>query len=769
MFLLGVLAGGAGNPLGWALAAGGVAWAGSVLRVRVGAWAALAVLLASLFAGVARRGEVPTFAPRPRVTPDVARVRGTVERGCVDRGEFSVCEVSLDARRVELHTPRGACAAAPGDTIEALVTLRPVQPTLNGARAGPGAALVRRGIETIAESTQCEITGRSRGVLREIRRVGHWLRGVLGDGITRAVGAAGAARARALLFGDESGLASVDGDAFRRSGLAHLLAVSGAHVALLASALGALATALLRRWRRVAERGRIHAVATVLPLAPVVCFIVATGESASARRALVAALCATIARLAGRRARAEPLVAASLLVTLGLEPSCAFDPGWQLSIVAAWALAASRDERPVTASMARAVLAFFLESLRASARVAVAAAPVLAWQFQRVPLSALAANALAAPLAEAIGLPLVLTAGFSGALPRPVARGLGYVTSVILEALFAMPHLALRLPGATAVVPTPTPAQCVVLTAAAIVGMRAGWRVRAWLVLAAAIAVFAIEVPHVRASRPHGVLRVTAIDVGQGDALLVDLPDGEAMLVDGGGGFSGFDPGARIVVPALADRRRRSLVAVIASHPHPDHIGGLAAVLAWATSVEALWDTRQGEAFDDANGAYGAMRSMAARRGIRVRGPEALCGPPRAFHGALLEVLAPCPAVPDGARPNDGSFVLRIRLGRAVLLLPGDLEALGEARIADMLGPVTVLKVGHHGSRTSSSDDFLDRIRPQIAIVSAGHPSPFGHPHAVVLERFHARGIPLWSTAERGAVSVTLFPDGRAEATTGAF
>ncbi|MEI8258690.1 MAG: ComEC/Rec2 family competence protein, partial [Deltaproteobacteria bacterium] len=607
--------------VGWALGAIGVAWAGWIVRGRWGTTAALAMLLASFGAGLARRREVPGFVPRPRRTPDVARILGTVERGCVDRGEFTVCEVSTAARRIELHTPRAGCAAAPGDTIEALVTLRPVQPTLNGARDGPGAALVRRGIETIGESTRCEITGRAGGFVRVLRRGGHWLRGALGSGIARALGATGAARARALLFGDESGLASDDGDAFRQSGLAHLLAVSGAHVALLASGLGAMITALLRRWRRVAERGRIHALATWLPLAPVICFVVATGESASAMRALVAALCASVARLAGRRARAEPLVATSLIVTLGLEPSCAFDPGWQLSIVAAWALAASRNDRAERASLVCSVFAFFLESLRASARVAVAAAPVLAWQFQRVPLSALAANALAAPLAEAIGLPLVLATGLSAVLPRGAARALGHVTGVILEALFAMPHLALRLPGATAVVPTPTPTQCVVLTGAAIVGMRAAWRVRIALTLAAAVVVFAIEVPHARASHPRGVLRVTAIDVGQGDALLIDLPDGEAMLVDGGGGFSGFDPGARIVVPALADRRRRSLVAVVASHPHPDHIGGLPAVLAWASSVGSLWDTRQGEGFDDANGAYGAMRAMAASHGIPVLGP----------------------------------------------------------------------------------------------------------------------------------------------------
>jgi competence protein ComEC len=470
-----------------------------------------------------------------------------------------------------------------------------------------------------------------------------------------------------------------------------------------------------------------------------------------------------MARLAYRRARGEVLVGASVLVTLAIDPAYAFDPGWQLSIVAAWALAASPREASEKATTAlRAMRDFFTESLVASTRVAIAAAPVLAWQFQRVPFTALVANAIAAPLAEGLTLPGVLITGLTGTMSIGAGRLLGRCTAALLDGMFVLPHLALRLPGATAIAPSPTPAQCVLLVGATLAAMRAGWRTRAIWAACVLVSVFVLEVPHRLSAHPHDVLRVTMLDVGQGDSILVDLPDGEAMLVDAGGGFGKFDPGARVVIPWLADMRRRRLAAVVASHPHPDHIGGIPAVLAWGDVAE-LWDTRQGEANGEGNGSYGVMRAMAVRREVRVRGPESLCGSGREFHGVLLDVLAPCPAVEDGTPPNDASFVLRLRFGEASVLLPGDLERAGEARVLDALGPVTLLKLGHHGSRTSTTDEWLDRLRPRVAIASAGHPSPFGHPHTVVVDRLAARGIPLWTTTERGGVRVTLHRDGSFE------
>jgi competence protein ComEC len=394
--------------------------------------------------------------------------------------------------------------------------------------------------------------------------------------------------------------------------------------------------------------------------------------------------------------------------------------------------------------------------------------PVLAWHFQRAPATALAANALAAPLAEAVALPLVLAVGLLGAVVPVLGRFAGSVLTPVLDALFAMPGLALSLPGATASVAPPTPIEATVLVALVLWGSRYRWSVRLAFGAVALVVVGGLELGHRREVHPRGVLRVTAFDVGQGDAILVDLPDGAAMLVDGGGGRTDApDPGERVVVPALADRRRRELAVMVATHPHPDHVGGLTAVLRWAR-VGELWDTRQGEQWTHGGGAWGRMRAAATERGVPVRGPETLCGPPRAFHGAVLEVLAPCPAVVPGTPPNDASLVFRLGFGRASALFAGDVERAGEAALVPRLARVTLLKVAHHGSRTSSTPAFLDALRPRVALVSAGHPSQFGHPHPDVLARLRAGGAAVWATPFHGAIAVTLRADGSYTVASGA-
>ncbi|MDB4930296.1 MAG: Competence protein ComEC/Rec2-related protein, partial [Myxococcaceae bacterium] len=143
---------------------------------------------------------------------------------------------------------------------------------------------------------------------------------------------------------------------------------------------------------------------------------------------------------------------------------------------------------------------------------------------------------------------------------------------------------------------------------------------------------------------------------------------------------------------------------------------------------------------------------------VRRRAAE-LCGT-RRYGAVTVTVLAPCPALNPAVAPNDASLVLRLDYGRASALLPGDLEAAGERALLAGLAPVTLLKVGHHGSRTSSTGPWLDALRPRVALVSSGHPSPFHHPHAAVVERFARRGIPLRRTDREGLVSATLRADG---------
>ena len=300
-------------------------------------------------------------------------------------------------------------------------------------------------------------------------------------------------------------------------------------------------------------------------------------------------------------------------------------------------------------------------------------------------------------------------------------------------------------------VPMPTAAELAVLAVGG-VALFVLARRRAVVALAMAVALTPLELAARRHGAPKGVLRVTALDVGQGDSTLVDLPDGRLMLIDGGG-FVGspVDPGQSVILPLLRARRRSRVDVIVLSHPHPDHFGGLGSVLR-EIPVGELWDTGQGER-EGAGPTYARLLQTARARHVALKRPTELCGT-RTFGGAHLEVLSPCPTFSPGKHANDNSFVLRLGYGSRHVLLMGDAEADEESALLG--GGVDVsadlLKVGHHGSRTSTSAALLSRVKPSVATISCGVRNRFGHPHAVTLQKLSAARVTLYRTDRRGGV-----------------
>jgi len=253
--------------------------------------------------------------------------------------------------------------------------------------------------------------------------------------------------------------------------------------------------------------------------------------------------------------------------------------------------------------------------------------------------------------------------------------------------------------------------------------------------------------------QPRGLLRVSFVDVGQGDASLIDFPDGRLALVDTGQG--GRHPAVRELTGLLAARRRSRIDLLIITHGHPDHYGALPQLLD-AVEIAEIWLNGQ-LLSEELDGAMSRLMTEAMARGTKLRFAPELCGSSRSFGGARLEVLWPCPRYDPGLDLNDNSIVFRLQFGRRAFLFTGDIEREAErSLVASMrIEPADVLKVAHHGSKTSSSAELLAAVGAGFAVISSGSGNRYGHPSPEVIARLRGAKTSVWRTDVQGGVIVS--------------
>jgi competence protein ComEC len=578
---------------------------------------------------------------------------------------------------------------------------------------------------------------------------------------------------RALVLG-ENDLDARDGEAFRQSGLMHLLAVSGTHLVFAVVLLVKALTAILVRIERLAARfdvARLGACAGVLLSVAYADF---SGGSGSAWRAAWMLSASFLARALGGRLSGVRALGVSLLVGALVDPFAAADLSFALSAAATWGLMAlgqplakrveallgESEERPP--SLARKALGYVALGSVATLSSTVPCAPLLALMDDRLTLAGLVANLVAGPFGELAALPACLLHAAASGLPA-IEQGLALVGS---GALLCVRFVALKSAAATfASFPVPLPSAfqfaVLVVTAVAVGRTALGWGEglarfgpRLCVLGLGLAALVGLELRAQRVS--EGPLRVTMLDIEQGDSTLLELPSGELALVDGGGFVTDQpNPGERVILPLLREMRRSRLRLVVLSHAHPDHLLGLIPVLR-ETRVDELWHPAGAAA---TTGAYAELLRLARAQGTRILGPDELCDRPRMLGGVRIEVLGPCPVAP-GVGLNDNSLVMRVVHHERSLLLTGDAEADEERRLLTRpeLLRADVLKVGHHGSHTSTTEPFLAAVQPRYATISSGVRNRFDHPRQVTLDTLARHGVMTLTTKRSG--SLTFESDG---------
>lgn len=575
----------------------------------------------------------------------------------------------------------------------------------------------------------------------------------------RGMPAREAALARGFVLGEDEGIDAMTTEDFRRSGLSHLLAVSGQNVALLAL----LAVPLL------AALGMSLRVRLVWLLGLIAVYVPLAGAGPSIQRAGIMGALSLIANLSGRRASRFYALALAAIVLLAVEPGFGSDVGWQLSFAAVLGIL-------VFAAPLRATIGARLGSrgwrrpLADGAAMTIAAtiatAPLVAFHFEAVSLLSLPANLLALPaVAPAMWLGMLTAA--AGQVPGLPVEPFNAINSLLLAYIaqvaawcgqpdWAYPRVQLGWGGLVASYAAIAATTILIphidhrrrrTTAAD--GPKRGVRLlfsahrRGVVALAFGLAVLALAWPPGGGARsalgPPVGLRVSILDVGQGDAILLQPRGAPAILVDGG------PPGAGLVTKLHAAGVDR-LGAAIVTHDQSDHAGGIRELLGTMPIGRLLY------------GLPGPAIAAAAAAGVPsrrlARGGELRSGRLR------LDVLWPPPellTVPMRTEdPNRLAVVLRARWGHFTMLLAADAEA--EAVPLDP-GPLDVLKLAHHGSEDAGLGDLLDRAQPRLAVISVGVGNPFGHPTATTLAALATHGVRTLRTDRDGTVVLEVAGD----------
>ena len=613
--------------------------------------------------------------------------------------------------------------------------------------------LARRGIALVG-------TVKSAALVRVVA-LGRWydewasaIRAAVRSALVRHVGIHGpqsGAIAIAILIGDRGSLDPNVEQRLQEAGTYHVIAISGGNIAILAG----LILAIL--WTAGIRGGWAAAGAVVL----LGCYAHVAGGGPSVLRATLMAMIYLLLRVIDQRTAPRHAIALAAAIVLVASPLAIADVGLWLTFGATAALIIGASRAPLPQQWWLRLPAALVG---ASICAEIALMPIAAYVFQRVTLAGLIVNLAAVPCMAAVQVAAMITSAADTLGLETVAATAGWITHAGVRGLLDSAVVVDAAPWLTWRVPSPALALLVIYYTLLVVIIVAGPGITARLVrriivcTTASVFVWIAVAPQTLARRfGDGQLHFTQLDVGQGDAMLVTLPNGRTLLVDTGGvSLRGeFDIGDRVIGPALRARGLARLDYMAITHGDPDHIGGALSLVRDFKPTEVWYGVFVNNHEPTLLLQQAAARSRSMWRWLQKGDRLEIGG---------VELRVHHPSLPDWERQrvrNDDSLVMELRFGEVSALLTGDISRETEQALLPSFNllPTVILKSPHHGSGTSSSAEFIDTIKPAAVLIGVGRGNPYGHPVPYVLDRYRSAGARVLRTDRDGQIDVVT--DGR--------
>ncbi|MEE8541170.1 MAG: DNA internalization-related competence protein ComEC/Rec2 [Desulfobacterales bacterium] len=596
---------------------------------------------------------------------------------------------------------------------------------------------------------------------------------------------------KALVIGDRNEISGNLRNIFNRAGVGHLLAISGLHIGIVASVVFLFAVWVFSYIKLFLREAWTRKAGAITAMMTVVFYGLLAGMSPSTQRAVIMVAVFLLTYLIGRRQDSMNTVAIAALIILIIDPPALFSISFQLSFAAVVSIIYGLNRFQIAKRLNQAnksrqwllrVYAKFGYVFMISVLALGGTLPLAMFYFNQISLIGPIANLVIVPLIGFLVVPLGLFSAFLSLFSTSAALLGIKIGAQILSASLVLVNIFAEWPYASIRTVTPTPFEIGLyyLLFGALVSVGARHRSEhssrsygqdvSKTRLAKVLIVIALIAGSIDAGWwayhrfGHKDLRVTMIDVGQGGATLLELPKGKNLLIDGGG-FSDnsvFDVGARVVAPLLWRNKIKTIDTLILSHPNSDHLNGLL-YIAKHFKVKEVW-TNNEEA--DTLG-YKRFLEIVREEDIRVPNFKRLLRD-RNMQGVRLQILYP-PAdflekrqKEKWRNSNNNSLVIKVSFGTTALLFPGDIMVAAEKELINVAGnrlKSTILIAPHHGSRSSSTPAFLNRVQPASVVISSGAQQSYYLPHPSVIARYKERGYRIFRTNQNGAIVITT--DGR--------